>query len=100
MSTTMSATQARVHFGEVLRRVRDNEIITVEHAGKPQAVIMSIEEYERLRAHAPEPEHWHDLLMKSRALFREALGDEEIDVDELIHRMREERDEELINGLR
>jgi prevent-host-death family protein len=65
----MSATQARVHFGEVLRRVRENEIITVEHAGKPEAIIMSVEEYERLRAHTPAEDDWWDRLMETRALF-------------------------------
>lgn len=100
MGTTMSATQARVHFGDVLRRVRENEIITVEHAGKPEAVIMSVEEYERLKAHAPAEDDWWERLLETRALFRQALGDKDFDVDELIETMREERDEELLNGLR
>jgi prevent-host-death family protein len=100
MGTVMSATQARVHFGEVLRRVRDNEIITVDHAGKPQAVILSVEEYERLMEHQPKSERWRELLMESRARVQGELGGREYPVDELIHRMREERDAELLEDLR
>lgn len=49
MTTKMSATEARVHFGEVLRRVQNNETIIVERGGKPKAVILSIPEYEKLK---------------------------------------------------
>lgn len=49
MSNVMSATQARVHFGEVLRRVENNEVITVERGGEPKAVVISIAEYQRLK---------------------------------------------------
>ena len=51
---TMSATEARVHFGEVFRRMRDNEIITVEHGDKPEAVFHSVEDYQRLRDAQPD----------------------------------------------
>ncbi|WP_223903337.1 type II toxin-antitoxin system prevent-host-death family antitoxin [Thermus thermophilus] len=34
-----SATEARVHFGEALRRVEEGEVIVVEGRGRPQAVI-------------------------------------------------------------
>lgn len=99
MTTTMSATEARIHFGEVLRRVENKETITVERGGQPKAVIMSIEEYEKLRSSEPEQEDCRSLLMESRERFRKALGGQEIDVDELIHTMREEREEHLLNGL-
>lgn len=35
----LSATEARVHLGEVLRRVEEGEGIVVEGRGRPQAVI-------------------------------------------------------------
>ena len=50
------------------------------------------------RAESDEPEWWQ-LLMKSRALFREALGGKEIDVDEIIHEMREERDIQILSTI-
>jgi len=50
------------------------------------------------RAESDEPEWWQ-LLMESRALFREALGGKEIDVDEIIHEMREERDIQILSTI-
>lgn len=100
MSTVMSATEARVRFGEVLRRVEKNETVTVERGGQPKAVILSVEEYERLIRHASQEEDWQMLLMESRKSFRESLGDKELDVDSVIAMMREERSEELLENLR
>jgi prevent-host-death family protein len=54
--STISVREVRVHFGEALRQVRDHEIITVEHGGKPEAVILFVEEYEQLKQHAPRRE--------------------------------------------
>jgi prevent-host-death family protein len=46
----ISATEARVHFGEIFRRVTENdETIIVERNGKPGLVILPIHEYEALR---------------------------------------------------
>jgi len=50
MPRTMSATQARMHFGDVMRRVVENgETVIVERAGKPQVAVISLADYERLR---------------------------------------------------
>lgn len=96
----MSATEARVHFGDVLRRVRANETVTVQHGGKPEAVILSITEYERLRANqreAEEPEDWYELAMQSRERIRHALNGRPLpSIDQIIHDMRDERDEQLL----
>lgn len=46
----MSATEARVHFGEVLRRVtEDHEVVIVERGGTPSAAVIPIQELERLQ---------------------------------------------------
>ncbi len=46
----MSATEARVHFGELMRRVVEGqEPVIVERGGKPKVVVLSVAEYERLR---------------------------------------------------
>ena len=49
MSKTMSATEARIHFGELMRHVTEQkEPVFVERAGKPQVVVISVAEYEQL----------------------------------------------------
>jgi hypothetical protein len=67
----VTATEARVHLGDLLRRVaRDGESVLVERAGEPQAVLVSLAEYERLkRGDGDDPR---------RVAFRRALevGDE------------------------
>ena len=46
----MSATEARVHFGDVLRRVTENhEIVIVERGGTPRAAVIPIQELKRLQ---------------------------------------------------
>jgi prevent-host-death family protein len=50
MERRITATEARVHFGEVLRRVVElGEQVIVERDGRPQIVMLSIAEFERLR---------------------------------------------------
>ncbi len=50
MPKTVSATEARIHLGALLRDVAERgETIIVERSGKPQAVILSIEAYERIQ---------------------------------------------------
>lgn len=47
--STISATQARVHFGEVIRRAYVNqEQVVVEKDGIPMVVILSFPYYEQL----------------------------------------------------
>ena len=48
---TMTATHARIHFGEVLRKVAEGgQRIVLQRAARSQASILSVSEYERLRA--------------------------------------------------
>lgn len=99
MQSVMSATEARIHFGEVLQRVGRNETITVQHAGKPAAVILSISEYARLRECQSEQEDWRARLRKTRQEMRKQLGGVEISAADLIRQGREERDEQLLDAL-
>lgn len=46
----MTATEARVHFGELMRRTKAGETITITRRGKPVAVAMSIVLYRELNA--------------------------------------------------
>ena len=100
MEKVMSATEARVHFGELMRRVVEyNESVIVERGGKPEVVILSITEYERLR-HL-QSDDWHAQLDAVHALIRRERGDEPLPPpEEIIRAMREERDEQLLNHLR
>lgn len=53
---TVTATEARVHFGEMLRIVRDQGgTVIVERGGEPQAAIISIEDLRELQRHKPQP---------------------------------------------
>lgn len=50
---TIAATQARIHFGELLKRVyKDGEHLTIEKDGLPIATLLSHAEYEQLRRSA------------------------------------------------
>ena len=52
---TVSALQARAHFGKFLQRVEtERRSLLIEKRGSPKAVLLSIKDYVRLAA--PEPE--------------------------------------------
>ena len=55
MERTMTATEARVRFGELLRAVAERgETVIVERHGKPTVAFVPVAEYERLTG-APLP---------------------------------------------
>ena len=57
-ATTVPASEARVHLGEMLRRVRKGEHIVIEKGGIPTAALIDVaeyEEYERLKAAGARP---------------------------------------------
>lgn len=76
--------------------VEHDEPIIVERAGRPEVVILSITEYERLRAYKKD-----DLLDRVdhlRARIRAELGNRELTPsEEIIQQMREERDAHLMD---
>ncbi len=47
--TRVTATQAKTRFGEMAEKAQ-HEPVAVERSGRPYAVLISYEEYERLRA--------------------------------------------------
>ncbi len=102
MTRTMSATEARVHFGELMRRVVEGqEPVIVERGGKPQVVVLSVAEYERLRGEKTEPDDWWDRAKRSRERVAQELNGRPFpDITELIHDMREERDAQILGNLR
>ncbi len=48
--SVMTATEARVHFGELMRRTKAGETITITRRGKPVALAMSCSLYHELKA--------------------------------------------------
>lgn len=104
MDKVMSATEARVHFGEVMRDVSErDEIVIVERGGDPKVAIISVEKLDRLRQGQKNDEgtDWFERAMRSRERIRQAFGDQPIpDIDELFHEMREERDAQILANLR
>jgi prevent-host-death family protein len=96
MERKMTATAARVHFGEVMRRVvEQGEQIIVERAGRPQVVILSVDAYERMKT-AQRREDWHEVLARAVQVGARVRARREgrplTPPDEIIRQMREERD--------
>lgn len=49
MSEVMSATEVRMHFGQVMRQVVKGERIVVQRGGKPVVAVISLADLERLQ---------------------------------------------------
>lgn len=102
MERIVSATEARVRFGEMMRRVvEDAEAIIVERDGKRQVALISIDEYELFKAQKREEPEWRAMLAEVHKLVAQEIGDRELPpADEIIRQMREERDAHIQNLLR
>ncbi|MCP4661420.1 MAG: type II toxin-antitoxin system Phd/YefM family antitoxin [bacterium] len=101
MTHTLTATEARVRFGRLLQRVAENgETIVVERGGKPRAVVLSVAEYTSLCQLRSRQESWETLLDEVVEMVDHDLKGRTLPpAGEMIARMREERDAELL-GLR
>jgi prevent-host-death family protein len=97
MERKISATDARIRFGELMRHVVERqEPVVVERSGEPHVVVLSIDAYERLVAAQEEQEDWRELVSQAREQVRADLGDRELTPpEEVLRQMREERDEQL-----
>ena len=99
MQKTISATQARIHFGEIMKQARIAPVI-VERDGKAEVVVVSKKTYDRLVA-ADTQNDLQDKLEKLHNRIRIELAGRALpDPAELIRQGREERDEQLLNSLR
>src|SRR3972149_3775796 len=102
MERTMSATEARIHFGELIRSVTESyEAVIVERQGKPQVVVLPVAEYERLKA-IERGESWRATLQRALQVgvqIQARRGGRPLPApEEVIRAGREARDAEL--GLR
>lgn len=95
----VSATEARVHFGELMRHaVTDQEPILVERDGKAYVVIISVAQYERLKAGQEMQTNWRDRVELARqGAAKDLQGRSLPPAEEIIREMREERDGELLD---
>lgn len=99
MERVMTATEARVRFGEVMRRAVENgEPIIVERSGKPYVVVLSVEEYNRLRE-GNAGESWQEtlerILQLGDRIARRRDGKPLPPPEEMIDEAREERDAQV-----
>ena len=95
---TFSATDARIHFGKVMRQAQTAPVV-VERGGEPQVVILSIATYYRLVDEAPS--NWRELVRTSRNQIAAHLQGRELpDPAETIRLGRDVRDEQIVDALR
>jgi prevent-host-death family protein len=104
MTRTISATDARVHFGEVLRGVsEDRATYYVERSGTPVAVVIAVEEYEALRQQQQgeyvRPAWLEDVIQAGQEFAASRVGQPPIDWQKMLDESREERDAQLLDGL-
>ncbi|HVT15501.1 MAG TPA: type II toxin-antitoxin system Phd/YefM family antitoxin [Thermoanaerobaculia bacterium] len=102
MERVVTATEARVRFGEIMRRVADGSgAVVVEKDGKPKVVILSLEEYSRLKKRRQKRPEWQRRLDHAHRLLKAELGDRRLPpADELVRDGREERDAQLAEFVR
>ncbi len=98
MLKTISATKARINFGDVMKQAKIAPVI-VERGGKAEVVVLSKKAYDQLVA-AKSQTDWRRLLEESRKTVRAALKDHVLpNPAEMIRLGREERDEQLLSAL-
>ena len=86
--------EAKKRFGELLRDVAEGqETVLIEKDGEPQAIFISLNEYARLQGKVQQPEDWREHLDRVRERSLPPAED-------VIRRMREERDEQILGSLR
>lgn len=100
MDRTVSLTEARRRLAELIQQVLEGELVIIEHAGKPYAVMLSIAEYERLRqAIQPHPVTWRETLdhiVQVGAKIKARRGGFPLTApEEIIRQVREERGAQL-----
>lgn len=100
MHQVVSATEARVRFGELMRRAVETGVpIVVERDGKSQVVVLSVGEYQRL-LRGQQQGHWKEMVLRARAQVQDDLGGGTLPPPEqVLEQLRESRDEQLL-GLR
>ena len=98
MLKTISATKARINFGDVMKQAKIAPVI-VERGGKAEVVVLSKKAYDQLIA-AKDKTDLKKRIEELHAKIRAELAGRTLpDLAEVIRKGREERDEQLINSL-
>ncbi|MDQ3699571.1 MAG: type II toxin-antitoxin system Phd/YefM family antitoxin [Chloroflexota bacterium] len=105
MERVVSAAEAHLRFGELMRQVVETQTpVVVVRDGQPLVVVLPVEEYERLQSGQPERRPWEELLEQAHSQIRAERGDRKLPPsEEIIREMREGRDaqiDEQLTGLR
>jgi prevent-host-death family protein len=96
----VDATEARVRFGDLVRRVAENgETVVVERGGRPQVAFLPIAEFERLREGQQNPDWWEQVMRVRELIARELDGRPLPDIEEIIRGSREERDAQILDAV-
>lgn len=98
MERVISATQARINLGKLIRQVLAGEVVVIEHTGKPAVVVLAVEEYRKLKAQRRQG--WRETLEKifqlnTRLPTRPGGPGFLTPPTEIIQEIREERDAQL-----
>jgi prevent-host-death family protein len=94
MVKTVTATEARVHFGEVMRQAQKGPIV-VERDGIPKVVMISKEAYDELVSAAPARDRRNAILEAHRLVRADLAGRSLPSAEETIGAGREDRSEQL-----
>ena len=87
---TISATQARIHFGQLMRQAQDEPVI-IERNGKAAIVVKSKYAYDQLAGCTAQPD-WRKLLTQAHQRIRKDLAGQSLPpIEEELHKMRDER---------
>ena len=98
MLKTISATKARINFGDVMKQAKIAPVI-VERGGKAEVVVLSKKAYDQLIA-AKDKTNLKKRIEELHAKIRAELAGRALpDLAEVIRQGREERDEQLNNSL-
>ena len=90
MTKTRSATEARVHLGELLDAIEHNETITVEHAGEAEAVVIPAEGAQNLSATGAGSSGGRTPVKPGQGRMRAELDSRTLPIDDRTYNMREE----------
>src|SRR5918998_1135586 len=99
---TMTAAEAARDFDGVIQRVvEDRGTVVVEREGEALVVVLTADEYRRLRYPQRGWDGWRERLRNTHDQIRaEGGGRLTPPSEEVIREMREERDAQLLDGLR
>lgn len=99
MLKTISATKARINFGDVMKQAKIAPVI-VERGGKAEVVVLSKKTYDQLIAARPHADVQKRIEALHKKIRAELKGKILTDPAGLIRQGRQERDEQINNSLR